>query len=141
MRNTIIKVLVGAGIATGIWLFVGIGAGGGLREQLRGSIERAERAERLGAGALDDIRTAENKHRAALDLLAERDSEVGQLRDELAANRREVAGLRADLKSGAAEVTKLRGNVVASTNQARRATELLIVATSITAALQGHYDS
>jgi chromosome segregation ATPase len=135
VREKLVLLLVGAGVATGIWLSIGLSATGGLRDQLRGALERAERAAELGAGALDDLAAAGREIKSAQGVLAERDREVSLLRDDLRGLQAELGSLRSELVQGTAAADDLGETLVASDDQARRAASLLQAATRISEAL------
>ena len=135
MREKLVLLLVGAGVATGIWLFIGLSATGSLREQLRGALDRAERAAELGAGAISDLAEAGREIESAQGILAERDREVALLRDDLRGLQAELGSLRSELVQGTRAADDLGHTLVASDDQARRAASLLEAATRSSEAL------
>jgi chromosome segregation ATPase len=135
VREKLVLLLVGAGVATGIWLFIGLTATGSLRDQLQGALERANRAAELGAGAISDLAEAGREIESAQDILAARDLEVAVLRDDLRGLQDELGSLRNELVQSTGAADDLDRTLVASDDQASRAASLLEAATRISETL------
>jgi chromosome segregation ATPase len=111
VREKLVLLLIGAGVATGIWALIGVGAAGGLRDQLRGALERAERAEELGAGALGDLAAAGRELGSAQSILEDRDRDVAQLRGEIGGLQDELGDLRGELGNAQSILAERDGEV------------------------------